>query len=367
MQLLQDHFGESVDLTLAHSRFVTSDRMEIDQTLRLKFGLASAVSKSEMQRPHKAIVIGTQVLEQSLDIDFDLLITDLAPSDLMLQRIGRLHRHERIDRPAALSQARCVIVGVENWHSSPPAPVSGSVFIYGNYLLLRTLIVLREVFEHGGTIELPNDIPLIVERTYGAPGDGVPEWEELLATYEKEWNAALEHKKAQASGYLLGKVPNDGETIVDWVNRGVGDANDDSPGSQAQVRDTEDTLEVLLVRQVQGEIHTLPDLQELHDHVVPVDACPSEPVARAVANSSIRLPQSLSRPWRIDRVIGALERNAFPGWQQSSWLRGQLVLVLDENLEAQIAGCIVRYSKLRGLEVSDDKRKEANDVRLAQE
>lgn len=366
MKLLQDHFGESVDLTLAHSRFVTSDRMEIDQKLRLKFGSPSAFTKSDPARPHKAIVIGTQVLEQSLDIDFDLLITDLAPSDLLLQRIGRLHRHARFDRPEVLSQARCVIVGVEDWNASPPTPVSGSVFIYGSYLLLRTLIVLREVFEHDGTIELPKDIPLLVERTYGALADNVSEWVELLATFEKEWNAALESKKALASGYLLGKVPNDGETIVGWVDRGVGDADDESPGAQAQVRDTEDTLEVVLVRQVSGEIHTLPELTKFHDRVVPTDAPPSRPVALAVANSSIRLPLALSRPWQIDQVIGALERNAFPGWQQSSWLRGQLVLVLNENLEAQIAGCTVRYSKQRGLEVSDDKRKEAANARLAQ-
>ncbi len=366
MQLLQDHFGNDVDLTLAHSRFVGSDRMELDQRLRVKFGSPDTLAKSETERPRMAIVVGTQVLEQSLDIDFDLLITDLAPTDLMLQRLGRLHRHARVDRPSTLSQARCLIVGVEDWNASPPTPVSGSVFIYGSYLLLRTLIALREVFEHDGTIELPKDIPLLVERTYGALADNIHEWVELLATFEKEWNAVLESKKVLASGYLLGKVPNDGETIVGWVDRGVGDTDDESPGAQAQVRDTEDTLEVLLVRQMSGEIHTLPDLTELRDHVVPMDAPPSRPVALAVANSSIRLPQSLSRPWQIHRVIGELEKNAFPGWQQSPWLRGQLVLVLNENLEAQIAGCTVRYSKQRGLEVSDDKRKEAADAQFTQ-
>lgn len=362
MQLLQGYFGNDVDLMLAHSRFVSSDRMELDQQLRVKFGWSDPFSNFKTERPHKAIVVGTQVLEQSLDIDFDLLITDLAPTDLILQRLGRLHRHARVDRPATLSQARCLIVGVEDWYASPSTPVPGSVFIYGSYLLLRTLIVLRQVFEDSGIIDLPNEIPLLVEQTYGAVPEGVPEWGQALVKYEKDWNAALDNKKVRASGYLLGTVPSDGETIVGWIDRGVGDTDDESPGAQAQVRDTEDTLEVILVRQVSGEIYTLPELTKLHDHIVPTDAPPSRPVALAVANSSIRLPQSLSRPWQIHQVIGELERNAFPGWQQSPWLRGQLVLVLDENSQAQIAGHTVYYSKQRGLEVIDNRRKEAANV-----
>lgn len=367
MQLLQGHFGNDVDLMLAHSRFVSSDRIELDRQLRLKFGWPDPFSNSKTERPYKAIVVGTQVLEQSLDIDFDLLITDLAPTDLILQRLGRLHRHARVDRPAALSQARCLIVGVEDWYASLPTPVPGSVFIYGSYLLLRTLIVLRQVFEDSGIIDLPNEIPLLVEQTYGAVPEGAPEWGQALVKYEKDWNAALDSKKVRASGYLLGSVPSDGETIVGWIDRGVGDTDDESPGAQAQVRDTEDTLEVMLVRQVSGEIYTLPELTKLHDNIVPTDAPPSWPVALAVANSSIRLPQSLSRPWQIHQVIGELERNAFPGWQQSPWLRGQLVLVLDENSQAQIAGHAVYYSKQRGLEVIDNRRKEVADVRFTQE
>ena len=72
-------------------------------------------------RPEGAhIVVASQVVEQSLDIDFDLLVTDLAPVDLMLQRMGRLHRHPRM-RPPRLRTARCLVTGTD-WRSDPPEP-----------------------------------------------------------------------------------------------------------------------------------------------------------------------------------------------------------------------------------------------------
>ena len=76
------------DLILFHARFPPVWRQEIEQTVLDKFG-------KNGHRPHKAIVVATQVIEQSLDLDFDLMLTDLAPVDLIIQRAGRLHRHQR--------------------------------------------------------------------------------------------------------------------------------------------------------------------------------------------------------------------------------------------------------------------------------
>lgn len=86
---------------LHHSRFAAEDRKQLDKAVEAALGKGSPDGG--------VIVIGTQTLEQSLDIDADLLITDLCPMDVLLQRIGRLHRHRRV-RPAGFADARAVVL-----------------------------------------------------------------------------------------------------------------------------------------------------------------------------------------------------------------------------------------------------------------
>jgi CRISPR-associated endonuclease/helicase Cas3 len=87
--------------TLHHSRFSRQDRPELDAAIEKQLG------KTRPAGP--LIVVGTQTLEQSLDIDADFLITDLCPMDVLLQRIGRLHRHEN-ERPKAFRQAQAIVL-----------------------------------------------------------------------------------------------------------------------------------------------------------------------------------------------------------------------------------------------------------------
>lgn len=83
---------------LHHSRFAAEDRERLDAAVEATFGKAASRGDGGM------IAVGTQTLEQSLDIDADLLITDLCPMDVLLQRIGRLHRHDR-PRPGGYEEA----------------------------------------------------------------------------------------------------------------------------------------------------------------------------------------------------------------------------------------------------------------------
>ena len=91
--------------TLHHGRFAADDRKLLDSEVENLLG-----------RDREAgglVVVGTQTLEQSLDIDADLLITDLCPIDVLLQRIGRLHRHRRYNRPAGHDTPECIVLTPE--------------------------------------------------------------------------------------------------------------------------------------------------------------------------------------------------------------------------------------------------------------
>ena len=97
--------------TLHHSRFAPDDRRLLDAKVEERLG--------RIRDSGGLVVVGTQTLEQSLDIDADLLITDLCPVDVLLQRIGRLHRHRRDDRPAGHESPRCVVLTPDTGDLSP--------------------------------------------------------------------------------------------------------------------------------------------------------------------------------------------------------------------------------------------------------
>ena len=97
--------GEGKSKTCAphHSRFAPDDRRLLDQEIEDVFG-------KESERDG-IVVVATQTVEQSLDIDSDLMITDLCPMDVLLQRIGRLHRHPKSrNRPEEFETARCLVL-----------------------------------------------------------------------------------------------------------------------------------------------------------------------------------------------------------------------------------------------------------------
>ena len=97
--------------TLHHSRFAADDRSLLDEAVESRLGRNRELGG--------IVVVGTQTLEQSLDIDADLLITDLCPVDVLLQRIGRLHRHRRNDRPAGYDSPRCIVLTPDTDDLSP--------------------------------------------------------------------------------------------------------------------------------------------------------------------------------------------------------------------------------------------------------
>jgi CRISPR-associated helicase Cas3 len=334
-------FGEEV-VTLFHAQFLTADRIDKEDDLRGKLGRDGA-------RPPLYIVVGTQVLEQSLDIDFDLIISDIAPADLLLQRMGRLHRHQRNDRPERLKRARCVICGaVSEAEIGVPKFDAGSEKIYGRYLLEATYARLRDVAE----INLPDDISDIIQDVYGESDVMIPEaWKSDINKARREHRGRIEKKESKANTYRIRPVGNS-DTIMDWLNISVSDSD---AKAEASVRDTSDSIEVIIVQKKGERIFLLPWVGEkngLAGAEIPTDWTPDDTLAGIVAGCTVHLPYILCVLSWIDRVIMEIEGNALPyinHWQDSYWLKGALVLILDENFEAEIAGFKLHYDKKWGL------------------
>ncbi|MGW7753641.1 type I-E CRISPR-associated protein Cse1/CasA [Streptomyces violaceusniger] len=351
---LRERFGTH-NVTVAHSRFLDADRARKDADLLARFG------RDGNRPPDSHIVVASQVAEQSLDIDFDLLVTDLAPVDLMLQRMGRLHRHHRT-RPPRLSTARCLVTGVD-WRSAPPEPVPGSRAVYGLHMLLRSLAVLRPHLD-GRPLNLPGDISPLVQRAYGEAEVGPEAWAQAMAAAHEEHRERAADQRVRAEVFRLGEIRKPGRPLIGWIDAGVGDA-DDTRAGRAQVRDSQESLEVLVVqRRADGALTTVPWLDGgLGGLELPTDAVPQARMARAVAASALRLPYHFSKPWVMDRAIEELEELYVPAWQSKEcpWLAGELILQLNEDCRTPLAGYELHYSDADGLQVTPAG---ARDVRL---
>ena len=341
---LREAFGE--DVSLNHARFTISDRLARDADLLRRFGSP----RRRPERPHRAIVVATQVVEQSLDVDFDLLITDLAPIDLILQRMGRLHRHRRT-RPKALSAPMCYVDWLPSASNPDPRVEPGSETIYGEHDMLLTAAALNRVLADDALVTVPDDVRDLVEAVYGAGSEAPASWAEALERARGKACKKQKDSTKASRGFLLNEPAMRGKTasLVGWLET----IADDSEEGKAQVRDGEDSLEVILLERRdeggQEELRTLSTAPGASSSVIPVDRVPDRNVVRAMAMSEVRLPPRFTNSSMIDRVLDELEESCFvPAWQACPDLRGRLFLPLTDG-RAQLAGVTVEYTSTTGL------------------
>lgn len=150
--------GTSVEVGLLHSLYTQVDRKKIEDKWLRVFG------KGPSRESKGVVLVGTQVLEQSLDIDADLLVSKIAPMDMLLQRMGRLWRHRQNDGSRHCAKPVCVLI-----HSSLEESLDGfekafglTGYVYSRFVLYRTL----KSIEHIGKILLPSSIRGLIEATY---------------------------------------------------------------------------------------------------------------------------------------------------------------------------------------------------------
>lgn len=144
---------------LLHSRFTAADRQRIEDSWVSLFGKDGWQKRSQQGR----ILVGTQILEQSLDIDADFLVTRFAPTDMLLQRLGRLWRHAGTPRESnARREAWVLAPGLGKAIAVPLSAFGSSAHVYSPYVLCRSL----EVWQEQTALRLPHDIRALIDQTY---------------------------------------------------------------------------------------------------------------------------------------------------------------------------------------------------------
>ncbi len=170
--------AERTEVGLLHSRFPFFRRQELETYWLRRIG------KQRDNDGKGSLLIATQVVEQSVDIDLDFIVSELAPTDMLLQRMGRLWRHERQDRLASEPEfwINAPVVDREAGAKTLSKAFGKSGLVYAPYVLLRT----AEVFAQRESISLPDDIRSVLEQTYAERGaaDEPVAWRELCAEVE---------------------------------------------------------------------------------------------------------------------------------------------------------------------------------------
>lgn len=332
---------ENAHVILYHAQYIIPDRTEKENYI------ADKVGKNSTAEDRKGvIVIGTQVLEQSLDIDFDLLVTDICPMDLLLQRIGRMHRHEKhdADRPESLKQAQCIVMGTEEFEKA-------SEKIYHEWPLLQTKRLLPE------QITLPDDIERLVNEAYSEDISGLHLGNIYLNSFENYHNKCIKDLRSQAKAFCMGK-PIDSRrnnTLHGWINKDLSVMEETK--AEATVRNGDYSVEVLImVLYDDNSIGFLP-WQDKGKYII--SDCPNdEALCQKIVQQRVRLPYFFNQEHNIDKVITELEHqnmSLLSSWQNSGWLKGELVLLLNENFTAEVIGRKLSYSKDNGLSYEEKK------------
>jgi len=204
---------------LFHARFTASDRQKITEKVLELFG------KDTAQRPEKFVLVATQVVEQSLDVDFDHMISEIAPIDLLLQRSGRQHRHRRREQDPVL-----FVLTPDVCPGKDPL-FGGTGFVYAKKPLLRTLALLSDRKE----LSLPGDFRNVIEICYGTDTlqqDAVSS--ALIEKADLEWEADTHCLQKKGAEFAL-RSP-DRRYYYPVGNDPVGDDSDDGNGWRAKTR-----------------------------------------------------------------------------------------------------------------------------------
>jgi CRISPR-associated endonuclease/helicase Cas3 len=186
-----------------HGRFAAEDRKLLDAAVERSFGKEAGPGTG-------LVLVGTQTLEQSLDIDADLLLTDLAPIDVLLQRLGRLHRHPHRQRSMGFATCRSLVMAPAardlTAFLSPRRGASrhGLGSVYEN---LAAIEAAWRLLDQQPTLSIPRDNRMLVEEGTD-PGRLGELAEELGQAWREHWQTCV--------GDRIGREQEASHAALDW-------------------------------------------------------------------------------------------------------------------------------------------------------
>ena len=332
-EILKKAFPEFEILTV-HSNMTMDDRKKAEQELISRLGKKSIEKKSIEKEQDHLIVVGTQVIEQSLDIDFDYMISQPAPVDLLLQRAGRLHRHSGRKRSLLLESPEFVVLDRKGGFYDP-----GSEAIYTPFLLERTMKILPD------QIRLPQDVQPLIEEVYRRP--------ELADLSDKERRDYEDLEKLKDRLRSLARLYTLDLTEEEVVPKGINglmknQAIRTESDAQASVRLIDPSLEVILIKEQDGMFVS-------PDHVpFPVEWIVGHRPKGLSENELERKRISITglSSAELQRLRKELEEKRNESPLRSSILeyaKEDLILVLNDQGEADLGDLHLKYDPQLGL------------------
>lgn len=342
---------KSEEIALLHARFLQKDRMKRQKRALLNFGkegseetLTETIDGKEellihkVNRPPRAILISTQIIEQSLDLDFDLMITELAPLDLILQRAGRLMRHRRENRSANFDPKYPTLWILQPEKDSPDFGVNK--IIYDEHILLRSWLFSHEL----DTIQIPNDVEDLIEKVYDKK-QVCPkaEFQEIWTATEKEMRKNLKKKENKARPFRI-LPPDDEDLLEDFNQRPL--LQEDKPeihkSLQAQTRDDEQpSISVIFLTDDEAKTEDVKSRKDL-------------PMVRFLLARSV----SISHCGAVNAILGT---SPPPIWKESALLKHNFLVELRADGTQIIGSYKFTIDENLGLVVENLSKEIKND------
>lgn len=330
---LKENLPREIDVQLLHSRFPYEDRKNIEDQLLMMYG-----PPEKANRPTKSVLVATQVIEQSMDLDFDVMVSDLAPIDLLLQRAGRLHRHDRGERQY---DRKLWIIEPEVVGGVPREKQKESMYkyVYEEYIILKTWGELRR----RKSIVIPDDVSELIDAVYGDEIDAEDGLEDVIREAKEKFEKSIQ-KDEQYSLNVKVVSPTKGLKVLRMDNKRLWEDDPEAHKTlRAATRKGDPSLQLICLRAEKENEKELYD--EISASDSPIGKMPTENINRLLNRSC---SVSLSR--FVSVVLDEWDFSGSP-LRKIGVLRFHIPLLFEDGVNDFFRGCCLRLDENLGLSV----------------